>query len=138
MMRKVLFASLFVTGQPASAAVWDNYTYLICRSHRAVICSVADVTCSRRETNGVWRVDFSQNRVTYLGGQFTEAILTKHVTTFRGQALSESIFLDSGRVMRFHQVREDPAIGLLISATLTGPELADGVEASTWECSPNL
>jgi hypothetical protein len=136
--RNTLFLSLLLVAQSASAAVWDRHAFLICRSRQAVVCSVSNAACSRRDTSAVWRVDFGQNRVTYLGGRFTETILAKHVTTFQGQALSESIFLDSGRVMRFHEPREDPAIGLLIPATLTGPELADGVEASTWECSPNL
>lgn len=134
----MLSVMVAISSTTATAAIWDDHSLLICRGQKAVSCSISRADCLKRETEAVWRIDFRENRVTYLGGKLREDVLAKHVTTFQGRPLSESIFLSSGRVMRFHEIRNDPALGLMINATFTGPELTDAVEASTFQCSPDL
>jgi hypothetical protein len=136
------FRVVLVTGLaialPANAAVWDDYPTLICRGDKAVSCSLTEANCFPRETTAVWKIDFRKSTVAYLGGKLSEAILAKHVTMFGAKQLGQRIFLDSGRVLSFHKGRDDAATGYMISATLVGDELIDGVEASTFQCSPNL
>jgi hypothetical protein len=134
---KTILVSGLVFPTAANGAVWDDCPTLICRGEKAVSCSIVEANCFRRETTAVWKIDFKKSTVTYLGGKFSERILTKHVSMFGAKQLGQRIFLDSGRVLSFHKESTDPAMGQ-IPATLVGDELTDSVEASTFQCSPNF
>lgn len=135
---KTILVSGLVFPTASNGAVWDDYPTLICRGEKAVSCSIVDADCFRRETTAVWKIDFQKSTVTYLGGKFSEKILTKHVSMFGAKQLGQRIFLDSGRILSFHKGRDDAATGYMIPATLVGDELIDAVEASTFQCSPNF
>lgn len=133
-VRGVVFL-MGVSCTPAFSAVWDEFPVLVCRGVRAMDCSITDQTCRNRETTAVWRVDFRTNRVTYFGGEFSEVILLKNIERYRGRALSENIFLDSGRTMRFEAPTRDDRTGPRVRAVLAGSALGN-VNVTEFECAP--
>lgn len=138
MLSRWIVLGLMASAGAAHTAVWDDHKQLVCRAVADQYCSIRDGSCKNAGVNAVWKLDFTANTVTYLGGEIQERIIGRNVEIVQGDKISEAIFLSSNRVMKFYKpdaaTQENPVPSSFITANVAGGGDKDQAVGILFEC----
>lgn len=137
-MNKLLAILVATLPATANAAIWDDHQALICRGDRAATCDVEAATCDKRDSSAVWKVNFNTKSVTYLGGQYREAIVARNSYVLDGSPIDDTIMLASNRILKFFKPKSNAFTGIEIKAVLVGSSLSESLDGMTFTCGPDF